>query len=53
MEKFKAYLSNIVKLAKTKPPQTPLKLTLGNVTADMDSVVGSMALAFYYHLKFN
>jgi len=29
----------------------PLRICLGNVSADMDSVVGSMALAYYYYLK--
>ena len=51
MEKFKGFLSHVVKSTKLKSQDFPLKITLGNVSADMDSVVGSMALAYYYFLK--
>jgi exopolyphosphatase len=30
---------------------TPLNICLGNVSVDMDSVVGSLTLAYYYSLR--
>jgi exopolyphosphatase len=30
----------------------PLRICLGNVSVDMDSVVGSLSMAYYYGLKF-
>jgi inorganic pyrophosphatase/exopolyphosphatase len=33
--------------------ESSLKICLGNTSADMDSVVGSMALSYYYYLKDN
>jgi len=44
MEAFRAALTHAKALA-------PLRICLGNVSVDMDSVVGSMALAYYYNLR--
>lgn len=52
MDKFTTYLSKAIGIAKSKQP-SPLRIVLGNVSADMDSVVGSMALSYYYYLKNN
>jgi inorganic pyrophosphatase/exopolyphosphatase len=32
--------------------QTALKICMGNVSVDMDSVVGSLILSYYYNLKY-
>ena len=45
MEKFKQYL------VKALQAQRPLKLCFGNVSCDMDSVVGSLALGYYFNLS--
>lgn len=47
MEKFKQYLG------RAGESEKPLRLCLGNVSCDMDSVVGSLALGYYYYLKYN
>ena len=48
MLKFKSFLHNTKKLLDS---QTPLRIVLGNTSADMDSVVGSLGLAYYLSLK--
>ena len=51
MEKFRAYLVKSINLFRMKSPDTKVNIVLGNVSNDMDSVIGSMTLAYYYHLK--
>ena len=51
MEKFRLHLFNLIKMSKAQP--SIINICLGNVSADMDSVVGSMALSYYYFLKHN
>ena len=51
MEKFSSYLTTLIKAVLKKDIQRPINICLGNVSADMDSVVGSMALSYYYHLR--
>lgn len=51
MEGFRQYLKKSLSLFGQKPLTTPLNLCMGNVSCDMDSVVGSMALSYYYNLK--
>jgi len=51
MEKFRSYLAKAVALFRTRSPESRVSLVLGNVSNDMDSVVGSMTLAYYYFLK--
>jgi len=50
MEAFRQFVvKSRVQLSSTQP----LKVCLGNVSVDMDSVVGSLTLAYYYSLKHN
>lgn len=48
MLKFKSFLHSTKNLLAS---QTPLRIVLGNTSADMDSVVGSLGLAYYLSLK--
>jgi inorganic pyrophosphatase/exopolyphosphatase len=48
MEAFRTVLTHAKALVGTP---APLRICLGNVSVDMDSVVGSMALAYYYNLR--
>lgn len=48
MEAFRTFLTT----ARTALPSAGhLKICIGNVSVDMDSVVGSLTLAYYYSLK--
>ena len=53
MEAFRIFLSKASHLASYRPLTEPLRLVMGNVSVDMDSVVGSMVLAYYYFLKYD
>ena len=48
MEAFRQF---VVKSRLQLSSTQPLKVCLGNVSVDMDSVVGSLTLAYYYSLK--
>jgi hypothetical protein len=48
MEAFRQF---VVKSRLQLSSTQPLQVCLGNVSVDMDSVVGSLTLAYYYSLK--
>jgi inorganic pyrophosphatase/exopolyphosphatase len=43
----------VVEKARHKNPNFIYNYCLGNVSADMDSVIGSMTLSYYYYLKYD
>ncbi len=49
MNKFRKFLQDSKNLLINS--ETPVRLVLGNMSADMDSVVGSLGLAYYLSLK--
>jgi len=49
MNKFRNFLQESKKLISSS--EAPVRLVLGNMSADMDSVVGSLGLAYYLSLK--
>lgn len=49
MNKFRKFLGDSKSLLINS--ETPVNLVLGNTSADMDSVVGSLGLAYYLSLK--
>lgn len=49
MEAFRSVVTQARQVLKT---HSPVKLCMGNVSVDMDSVVGSLTLAYYYNLKY-
>ncbi len=50
---MEAYRSVLIQAWKSiKSPTLPLKICMGNVSVDMDSVLGSITLAYYYNLKY-
>ena len=48
MEAFRHFITHARSSVKS---QAALKICMGNVSVDMDSVVGSLILAYYYNLK--
>ena len=49
MEAFRSVLTQAWSVLKTS---APVKLCMGNVSVDMDSVVGCITLAYYCNLKY-
>ncbi len=49
MNKFRLFLRDCKSMLINT--EAPVRLVLGNTSADMDSVVGSMGLAYYLSLK--
>lgn len=49
MEAFRHFITQARSVVSA---QVPLKICMGNVSVDMDSVVGSLILSYYYNLKF-
>jgi len=49
MEAFRSVVTQAWSVLKA---QGPTKICMGNVSVDMDSVVGSLTLAYYYSLKY-
>lgn len=49
MNKFRKFLLESKNLLISS--EDPVRLVLGNTSADMDSVVGSLGLAYYLSLK--
>lgn len=49
MEAFRHVLTQSKSLIASS--SMPLRICLGNVSVDMDSVVGSLTLAYYYNLR--
>ena len=53
MDNFIRFLIKATSLLKVKTPKEQIKICMGNVSVDMDSVIGSMTLSYYYFLKHN
>jgi len=57
MQGFRKYLSEATAAAKSGLLSTegkpPLRIVMGNTSCDMDSVVGSLTLGYYYTRKSN
>jgi hypothetical protein len=51
MEAFRHFITQARSLVSSQSA-AHLKICMGNVSVDMDSVVGSLILAYYYNLKF-
>ncbi len=49
MEAFRHFITQARSLVTS---QAALKICMGNVSVDMDSVVGSLILAYYYNMKY-
>jgi hypothetical protein len=49
MEAFRSVVTQARQVLKTSDSA---KLCMGNVSVDMDSVVGSLTLAYYYNLRY-
>jgi hypothetical protein len=49
MEGFRHFITQARSLVTT---HSALKICMGNVSVDMDSVVGSLILAYYYNFKY-
>lgn len=49
MEKFRAFLK--ATKTETMTLDKPLRLVMGNVSGDMDSIVGALGLAYFYTLR--
>lgn len=50
MEAFRSVLTQAWHSLKSS--SAPAKICMGNVSVDMDSVVGCLTLAYYYNLKY-